>query len=217
MVRVTSLLIIFTAIILPGLLGLSIRKLPSGNQPSLTDAQAINQDLHIKQTFIARNPKLSAIGLSIKNPYYRNHQDLIFELHDSRNQLLRHIVLNGNNIIDGSLMLINFEPVDQSANREFYFTLSAPSVASANSLEIYHSQDPSPADEEYFVNNQLNTGELAFISYSTPSNPISSSINVYRDWFYKLFQDLGFAIFYLILIGSLTVYLILQYPKKHFS
>ncbi len=200
-VWLTTTLVLLLVLVIPGIFSLAIRKIPSSFQPPLSDAQSINKETSVKQSLKAKNNNLAAIGLSIKNPYFRNSQDLIFNLFDNQNQLLRTIKLNGKNIVDGNFILINFDQIENSQNKFYSFSLSAPNTTSAEALEIYHSQQNPQDGGVYSVNNVAQNGQLSFVSFYSPSSPAANLITIYRNWIYKFFQDLPFAIFYLTIIS----------------
>lgn len=214
LVKFTCALVVILVLLTPAFLSLEIRKIPHGFQPSLSDSQAIDKETSIKQFFEVENNNLSAIGLSIKNPYFRNSQDLFFSLYDNQGQQIRSVTLNGKNIADGNFLIINFDPIVDSGGKTFSFTLTSPGVESASSLEVYHSTSQSSPTDQYLVNNQLKTGTVSFIYFWSPSNPIANLLVIYRNWLTKLFQDLFFAIFYTTLITCLLGYLILTFSRQ---
>src|SRR5581483_11675838 len=117
LVKFTTVLVFLLVLIIPALLSLGIHRVPSGYQPPLSDSQSIDEDISVRQVFPAENNNLSGVGLSIKNPYSRNNQNLIFSLYNAQNILLRQVILNGKNIADGNFLVINFDPITNSNNQ----------------------------------------------------------------------------------------------------
>ncbi len=152
--KIVYLLGIFFLLI-PLLLSFLIREIPNDIQASLEATQMISKDLVITQFFTSQMDNLSGIGTSIKNPNFRNHKKLLFNLLEDK-AILRTVVLNGSSISDGDFMKIKFEPISNSKDKKYSFQLSAPDATSEDSLEIFlTSQKPSWIGELYANSSNL--------------------------------------------------------------
>lgn len=211
LVYLTTVFILILVIFGPAILGFGIRKIPSGFQHSLTDTQILFSDITISQSFVAKQDRLSAVALTVKNPYFRNKKDLQF-LITSADGEFRQVTINGNNIPDGEYLYFNFAPFQSSANKTFTYTLTSPQTTPTESLEFYHSSEAS--DGVYVVNGEMKEGSLSFVSYYSPENILVNGITIYRNWFWKLFQDLPFAIFYLTVLVGTIGYLSNSFSKR---
>ena len=210
--KIVYLLGIFFLLI-PLLLSFLIREIPNDIQASLEATQMISKDLVITQFFTSQMDNLSGIGTSIKNPNFRNHKKLLFNLLEDK-AILRTVVLNGSSISDGDFMKIKFEPISNSKDKKYSFQLSAPDATSEDSLEIFlTSQKPSWIGELY-ANSSKSDLKIPFITYHKRSNLLSVSNTIFIQNIQKLFADLAFAVFYAILIGGLVGYLLHLNKKK---
>jgi hypothetical protein len=209
----TTFIVLVTVLILPGVLSLGIRKIPGSFQPPLSDSQDVDKLLSVSQSFKAQFNNLSDFALTIRNPFLRNKKDLIFTITSDRGEE-RKVIINGSNIPDGGYINFNFSPFTDSQGHMYKVSFSAPDTKPDESLLLYHSN--LPYEGEYQVNGEVKTGSLSFVSYYKPANLFGPVLIIYQNWLNKLFQDLGFAIFYLMSLFFLILCLIILNFKKKF-
>lgn len=202
----TSVLIIFSTFFLPAIFTLFMKDTPNNFQPSLQSTQAIYKDIAISQSFISEKDNLSGIGMSIKNPYFRNKKDVILKVYDEGHNHQRTIVINGINIADGSLLKFKFDPVKNSANKQFSFELLAPNVDNqGESSEVFLTYTIPSWSRGLYINNDLTEGSISFFTLHRSANPIQSMFDMYKNWFYKLTKDPVFSIVYFAIVIGLII------------
>jgi hypothetical protein len=213
LVYFTKVLILCLVVLIPGVLAIGIRKLPSGFQPPLSDSQMIYGIETVSQSFIAQKNQLSGFALTIKNPNSINKKDLVMNLMDESGQIVRTVTVNGWSIPDGGYINFSFASIPDSAGKKFIAQFSAPTAIDTDSLELYHSN--KPFDGTYKVNGQTENGSLSFITYYAPQNFFANEILIYRNWMWKFFMDWQFAIIYLTLLVGGSAFLIISKIKAH--
>lgn len=195
--------IIFLVFLIPFILSLAVSEVPNDIQPSLEGTQMIDKDITVSQFFVSTMDNLSGIGTSIKNPNFRNHKALIFNLYSEGNNKIRTVNLNGANILDGDFMKIKFTPVNNSKGKKFSFSLSAPDVNSEESLEVFLTSQKPYWIEDLDINSNKSQEKIPFVTYHKNANILSVASTIFIQLFIRLFADLPFALFYILLIGSL--------------
>lgn len=207
----TKILILILVILIPGILGLGIRKIPSGFQTSLSDTENVYSGISVVQTFRADQNNLSAVALTIQNPFLRNKNDLILNVKTDNGQN-RSTTINGANIADGNYQYFSFEPIADSKGQNITLTFQSPQTNPQQSLGLYHTEDNSFGS--FSVNGVTKSGRLAFVSYYSPKNIFETWGMLYGNWLDKLFLDLPFAIFYSFIIVLAVGFLGLTFYKK---
>ncbi len=103
----TTLFILFLVIIVPGVLALGVKLVPNGDQPGYNSDQrlSIYGERTVSQKFISDSTNLAAIGTSIRNPNLKNKKDIILNLYDGNEKLIRTSVLNGLAFQDGEFVM----------------------------------------------------------------------------------------------------------------
>lgn len=203
---------IFSIILIPFLLSLFIKEIPNDSQPSLEGTQIIYKGVVVLQSFTSEIDNLSGLGMSIKNPYFRNRKDLTLNILDGK-QVIRTITINGANIPDGDLLKIQFDPVINSDNKKYSFELIASNTPDGEALEVFLTSRKASWIGDFYVNSEKQDATLSFFTYHKPSNVLITSSEIFISLVKRLFADLPFAIFYIVLVGGLAGYLV--YPRKN--
>jgi|SRR5579884_1630171 len=199
-------LVLALLVVIPLILGVIIRSIPDGFQPSLDRTANVDFQNTISETFRASKNNLSTIGLSIKNPSLLNKDPLLFNIYNG-DQIIRSVQLSGANIPDGDFVKINFPPITDSQGNTYKIEFSAPDTHQ-NSLQPFISNQKTD-DETLMINGQDMDGSISFVPYYKSSNPIVSAFSIYGNIFSQLGKDLGFAIIYILIIAGLLGYLLL--------
>ena len=193
---------------LPAILIYFIKETPNDFQPSLHSTEHIYADLTISQLFLSQEDGLSGIGMSIKNPNDINKKDIIIQIYDQDNQMIRNVSLNGAKISDGQLVKFKFDPIQDSKDKLYKFTLQAPQEGEqTKSLEVFLTYEIPSWSKGLYINNNLTDSSISFVTYHHIENPLSNIFNIYTKWWYKLSGDLPFLIAYLVIFIGLAVLL----------
>ena len=77
-----------------------IKMVPANDQPGYGSKGSVSiyGQRDFTQYFVSKNKNLVAIGTTIKNPNLKNKKDIIFNLYDDSDNLIRTTTLNGFNI-----------------------------------------------------------------------------------------------------------------------
>ncbi len=201
------ILILFIFVI-PFLLSFLIKEIPNDVQPSLEGTQIIFKDLAVLQSFRPSMDNLSGIGMSIKNPYFRNKKDITFNILSENKQSLREVTINGLNIPDGDLIKISFDPVPNSKNKQYFLSILSKETTDNEAIEVFLTSKKTAWIGDLNINSEKQDSALSFITYHKSSNIFAVSFEIFTQLLKRLFTDLPFAVFYLIVIGGITFYLI---------
>ncbi len=209
-------LAIFISLIflIPLLLALFIKEIPNNGQPSLEGTQIIYKDVKTQQSFKSEMSNLSGIGMSIKNPYFRNKKDLVFKLLTEEKQIIRTVTVNGANIPDGDFIRINFEKIPDSKNKQYVLSLDSPNTESNESLEVFLTSQKVPWLDDFYVNSQKQPYKFSMNTYHKSSNIFTNATEIFSQMLKRLFADLPFALLYLGLIGALSSYFLYLHKKN---
>jgi len=208
LVYLTTFFVLIMVIFGPAILGIGIHKVTGGFQPSLVNVVDLYGDRVIEQNIYSVKNNFSGIGLSIKNPNLLNTSEIYLDLTSADGQIKRTSKLSGRNIQDGALVTFNFDPISDSEGKQFIYTLKSSQTQSSAPLEPFYTNDQITNTANFTVNNQPGQGSLAQVSYYKVSNPVLIWLTIYRNWIWKLFQDLSFAILYSAIIFISVGYVI---------
>lgn len=198
---------IFLALFLPAILLIGMRYVSVNMQPPLEQTAKIYKDFTLSQSFISQVNKLTGIGMSIKNPNLNNKKDIDLSLYQD-NKLIRTSTLNGSHIEDGGFVKFFFDPVSESANKEFLFTLSSPSSEEGESLQPFYTLKKPAESKSFKIQDQEIDGSISFVSFYKPASFLGLTFDVYLKWLNRFFADLIFSLFFLSLILLISIYLI---------
>lgn len=189
-------------VIIPLGLVFGIRYLPGGVQPSLGNTEKIYQERILSQDFISPRNNLTGIGVSIKNPNFANKKAINISIFNDQNEVIRKVVLNGQNIADGKFVKIFFEPIDNSLNKKFSWSISSADSTIEDAVEVFLT-DKQPQGSM----------DLSYITLHRPTSPMEVLKEITSDLAYKLNQDKIFFITYLSLL-VLFLYLAFFFKDK---
>lgn len=193
---------------LPAMLAYFISEIPNDFQPSLHSTEHIYAGLTIYQLFLSQEDGLSGIGMSIKNPNYINKKDIIIQIYDQEDRIIRSTTLNGARISDGQLVKFKFDPIQDSKDKIYKFTLQAPQESEqTKSLEVFLTYEIPDWSKGLHINNNLTDSSISFVTYYHVENPLSNIFSIYIRWWYKLSGDLPFLISYLTILIGLMAFL----------
>lgn len=207
LMNLSSIFIISAIFLIPLVLSVFIKEIPNDVQPSLEGTQIIYKDLNVSQNFKSELDNLSGIGISIKNPYFRNHKNLTVNLFSEDKKILQTKSINGANIKDGDLLNIQFDTIRDSKNKLFILELVSLDTESNEAFEIFLTSKKTPWVGDLYINSAKQSSSLSLITYHR-SNILTIPSGIFIQLFKRLFADLPFAIIYLMLIGILSVYLV---------
>lgn len=184
----------------PAILSAGISYLPERIQPEMEATQRIFGAATLNQEFLSKKSNLAGIGLSIKNPYFRNKKDLLFSIKNDKGKTIRSVVHSGKNINDGNFLIIKFDPIIDSKDKNFSFELFSPDSADDDSLEVFISKNPESQGSNFKVNNEYSDWSLAYVTYYKQRNPILNWVEIYKNALLRFSQDTGFFMLYVFLI-----------------
>ena len=193
MIWFTTISILFVLFVVPGILASTIKMIPASDQPGYGPRRlSIYGEGELLQKFISREKNLTAIGTTVKNPNLKNKKEVILNLydgshiHDSSHNLLRRSVLNGFNIGDGDFVKFVFEVVPDSIDKEYSFTLSSPTAAADETIEVFLMDKPATGIIEYTFADETHEGGIPMVTFHKPNNQWEVIGGVYSNWLSKL-------------------------------
>lgn len=200
--------IVLLIFILPLGLIFAIKYIPTDFQPPLKDTKKIYGNFVYYQSFISEKDNLAAIGVSLKNPRFANKNYTFFDLYNGENKVIRKVSLKGENIADGKFVKILFDPVEDSLNKKFTWSIYSPDSTNGDALEVFLTDKKPVWSMEFKVNEEVSQDSLSYVPLHKITNPTIILRQVISDWIFKLTSNKEFFVIYLGLILSLFVYLI---------
>lgn len=171
----------------------TINMIPAGDQPGYGPRRlSIYGKEELSQKFISNNKNLTAIGTTIKNPNLKNKKEVILNLYDNNNNLIRRSILNGFNIGDGDFVKFVFDVIPDSVNKEYLFTLSSPTAGADEIIEVFLMENPVDMDNpasgiiEYTFAEETFAGGIPLVTFHKPENKWEIIRGVYSNWLSKL-------------------------------
>jgi hypothetical protein len=186
----TIIFVLFILLVAPALLTLGIKEVPRQDQGPLVNRQKLYGNINFTQGFVASENGLSAIAITVRNFNLQNKKDIILNV-VSENRVVRQAVVNGANIPDGALVKFKFDPISDSSGKKYSLTFSSPNSVSADAFEIYFDE----------------ANQLALVDYYRITSRTELIKNIYQSFVSRFVADKIFAVFYLMLIMGLTIYL----------
>lgn len=207
---ILSLIFVFLMIvIIPLGLALLIKLIPGGVQPSLGNTEKIYGTVSLSQAFVSPKDNLTGIGVSIKNPNFANKKRATVNIYDNENKLIRTVVLNGSNIADGKFVKILFEPVVDSKDKKFIWSIISAESNFDDALQVFLTDKRPGWSLSLFVNNELSQQSLSYVTLHGRSYPAEVLVMVINEWVNKIKGDKIFSLTYIgviiILMGVICL------------
>lgn len=189
MIWLTIITVLFLVFVVPISLSLALKIIPKNVQPSYDSniRVSVYKDREFSQEFIANNNNLTSIGTSIRNPNLKNKKDVIFNLYDNENILIRTSKLNGLNLEDGSFVRYDFSPINDSLGKKYTFTISSPDAGAEETIELFvRDADSLSGIVEYSYLGEIKAGGIPLVQYYLPMNKIEVLKSVLSNFFARL-------------------------------
>lgn len=185
----TTVLILFLVFVVPGILVSVIDMIPADDQPGYNPDQrlSIYGKRKVIQKFISRQEDLTAIGTSVRNPNLKNKKEVVLNLYDESDQLIRTSILDGQNIEDGNFIKFVFEPIAGSGDREYKLVLSSPEAGPEETVEVFYIKDSTNEILEYTYDEETHPGGVPLVTFHKPESKWGVVKNVYSSWVQRLF------------------------------
>lgn len=183
MIWITSLIVLFATLILPGILVVFVKFLPSGAQPPLGNTIGVYEKNEIVQQFISTKDNLSGIAMTIKNPDFRNKQNIYLTVYDENSIQVAQSKLNGANIADGDFVKFVFDPIGSSLNKKYKFVLSSPDSNNSDQFPVFFTDTSAPWANGLSYLGEDVQGSVSFITLHVPTSKISLIGGMYSNLF----------------------------------
>lgn len=213
-VVVTILFVFFIIIILPLVLTFLIRIIPGGIQPSLVNTKKIYGQLDYHQEFISPENNLGGIGVSIKNPNFANKKAVLFNLYKGQ-EIIRKVILNGQNIADGKFVKILFDPIKDSKDQGFTWSISSPDSTFEDATEIFLTDRKPTWSRDLKINNEISEQGFSYVTLHRAVSPTEVLVRVIKEWIYKVQADRLFLVGWTILIIVLLGAIFAKFPPRN--
>lgn len=194
----TTIVILFLVFLAPAVLALGIKLIPLEDQPGYNSDQrlSIYRDRGIVQKFISKDANLSAIGTSIRNPNLKNKKNIVLTIFDGEMKLVRTSVINGQNVEDGDFVKFVFDPLPDSKDKTYIFTLESPDAGPGETIEVFYIENDRPGQNmpgwiaEYTYDKKVHKGGLPIVLYFKPASKAQIIKEIYSNLFSR-FLSLG--------------------------
>lgn len=184
----TTISILSFVFLTPIILALGIKMIPGEDQPGYNPDQrlSIYRTRDVTQKFVSSDTNLSAIGTSIRNPNLKNKKDIILTLFDAKMATVRTSIINGQNVEDGNFIKFVFDPISDSENKTYFFTLASPDAGPEETIEVFYTQSMPGWIEQYSYDKKTYSGGLPIVLYFKPVSKITVIMDIYSDLFSRL-------------------------------
>jgi hypothetical protein len=181
MIWITTLFVIFLVFVVPGILASTLKIIPSGDQPGFNSDQrlSIYGQRRVSQRFVSKTENLTAVGTSIRNPNLKNKNKVIFDLYDNNGTLIRTSVLNGQNFQDGDFVKFVFDPIIDSKDKNYSFTLSSPDANPEETIEVFYLGSPTDVILDYTYDDIIHSGGIPIVTFYKPNSKWETIKKVY--------------------------------------
>ncbi|QQG42213.1 MAG: hypothetical protein HYV90_02755 [Candidatus Woesebacteria bacterium] len=193
----TTSAILFLVFLFPAVLAFGIKLIPNGDQPGYISDQRLGvygiRD--ISQKFTSEKANLSAIGTSVRNPNLQNKKDITLTLFDEKMNIVRTTTINGRNVEDGNFIKFVFDPIPDSKNKTYIFTLASPDAGPGETIEIFYIENDRPGQTmpswivEYTYDKKVHNGGLPITLYFKPVSKMDVIKEIYGDLFLRLLSN----------------------------
>jgi hypothetical protein len=185
----TTISILFLVFLMPAVMASVINMIPSGDQPGYDGSSRVSiyGEYEFKQKFVSKYKNLVAVGTSIKNPNLANKKEIIFNLYDENNTLIRSAILSGKNIEDGDFVKFVFDEVNNSTGKTFIFTISSKTSGPGEIIEVFLVK-PTPHVIEYSYNKETKEGGAPIVTFHKPDSRLETIKLVYLNLLSRLIQ-----------------------------
>lgn len=180
------------------------------NQEYFRETLNLEAGVKIGQTFKAEHNNLNMIKVVGDNMKLKNEDKIIFHLRElGQEKDLAVINFNGGNIGENFVLRLQFEPIKDSAGKNFYFYLDDKESKSMTPIGFRYSEANVYSWGEAMVNDNPVAGDLFFRTYYRVSlkEGILGSLSDFQT---KFLQEKGFAVSFLLgifILGILTSFI----------
>ena len=143
------------------------------------------------QTFRASFSGLYRVDVVMATYRRQNEGPIIFHLAEGvEGPELVTITVEASNIRDNASQRFAFDPIANSADREFYFYLKAPEASPGNAITIWQTDFDSYHSGCAYIDDQPTDGDLRFVAYyrSSPPEVWTALTERVRTWHPYLWQ-----------------------------
>lgn len=184
MIWLTTIFVAFLIFVVPGILALTLDIIPAGDQPGFDSNQrlSIYGKRGVSQKFVSEEKNLTAIGTSIRNPNLNNKKEVIFNLYDEKENLIRTSILNGQNFQDGDFVKFVFPVVPDSLRKTYTFTIFSPEAGPEETIEVFYFNSPTENILEYAYDEKIYPGGLPLVTFHKPTSKWEVVKKIYSSW-----------------------------------
>ena len=188
MIWLTTLFVFSLVLVVPTIFALALDMTPAGDQPGYNSNQrlAVYGERTVSQKFVSRDINLAAIGTSIRNPNLKNKKEIILDLYDEDNKLVRTSHLNGQNFQDGDFVKFIFSPIADSMNKSYTFTISSPLAGPEETIEVFYFDTPTANIIEYTYDENTYPGGFPIVTFHKPNSKLEVVKKIYSNLFSRL-------------------------------
>jgi hypothetical protein len=188
MIWLTTFSVLFSLFVVPAVLAVTLKMTPAGDQPGYNSDQRLSVygKRGVSQKFVSKEKNFTAIGTSIRNPNLKNKKEIILSLYDESRKLIRTSALNGQNVQDGDFIKFLFEPIPDSLNKTYLFTIFSPEVGPEETIEVFYTTSPTDGILEYTYDEMTYPGGIPIVTFHRPENKWETVKKIYASWFSRL-------------------------------
>lgn len=187
LIILTTTFVIFLVFIVPFVAALLIKMIPANDQPGYFGTRGIYGEFTVSQEFTSTKNNLTAIGTSIGNPNLKNKTKIIFNLFDSNNIPVRSVTLSGMNVGDGAFIKIAFDPIPDSKDKKYTFTLSSSEAGEEELINVLVSKEHTDFIGPAIYGEETLENGLPIVIYFKPTSHLQVARDIFTFWIGRIF------------------------------
>lgn len=140
-------------------------------------AGEIVKDYTISQSFISHGDGLTGVAVRFATYQRRNSGTLNFTLYklltaDGREEKVKLLsgAVSASELTDGAFETFSFNPVSQSENSRYLFTISSPDSDEGNAVTVFLSEGKSNVEGKTYIGGTSVRARLNFVTYIYQTN-----------------------------------------------
>jgi len=162
-------------------------------------------DSVVGQSFIATEDNFSRVDILFTTYERINTKNVIFSLKDDSSSIeLFKIEMNASEIHDNKYYSIIFDPILNSKNKRYMFTISSPESIPGNAVSVYKTTSDSYPLGLGYINNEAISGDITFKTFNKYSNKFflfTLLEIIYSDIYFFVLYNLTLILAIVILIN----------------
>jgi hypothetical protein len=183
----TTAFIFLMVFVLPFVLALFIKIIPANDQPGYSGTRGVYGVFTVSQEFTSPDNNLTAIATTLGNPNLKNKDKIEFVLRSAEGNVVRTVTLSGLNVGDGAFVKFLFDPIVDSKDKKYIFTISSPGAGEEQVINVFVAQERTDFIGRATYGEEVIENGLPIVVYFKPMSRIGVASDIYASWLQRMF------------------------------